>query len=119
MGHRDWTPGTVLKKLGTPRSYLIKTCEGSGLRRNRTRLRPDQNPNNNPEICHKQITTESPDDMNEIDGETVEYTQQQKQTESPAERTIPETLSNGVSTPKRTECEKRIIKKRARFQDYV
>ncbi|GBM50173.1 hypothetical protein AVEN_50067-1 [Araneus ventricosus] len=119
MGHRDWTPGTVLKKLDTPSSYLVKTSEGSERRRNRIHLRPDQNPSNSPEICHKQITTERPDDMNEIDGEKVECTQQQKQTESPAKRTVPETLSNGASTPKRTESAKRIIRKSARFQDYV
>ncbi|GBM36846.1 hypothetical protein AVEN_82836-1 [Araneus ventricosus] len=46
MGHIDWTPGTVLKKLDTPRSYLVKTAAGGGPRRNKIHLRPDHNPNN-------------------------------------------------------------------------
>ncbi|GBL72886.1 Uncharacterized protein K02A2.6 [Araneus ventricosus] len=52
MGHRDWTSGSVLKKLDTPRSYLVKTFEGSELRRNRIHLRPDKNRNNSPENCN-------------------------------------------------------------------
>ncbi|GBO17631.1 hypothetical protein AVEN_239094-1 [Araneus ventricosus] len=113
MGHNDWTRGTVLKKLDTPRSYLVKTSSGSELIRNRIHLRPDQNPNNRPEIC-KHMTAERLDDTNETEGEKVESTQQQ--TESPAKLTAPETVSNGVSTSKRTEREKRIIRKPARFR---
>ncbi|GBN22614.1 hypothetical protein AVEN_136785-1 [Araneus ventricosus] len=97
-------------------SYLVKTSEGSELRGNRIHLRPDQYSNNSPKICHKQIATERPDDMNKIDGETVECTQQQEQIESPAKRTVLETLPNGVSTPRRENC---IIRRPSRFQDYL
>ncbi|GBN71552.1 hypothetical protein AVEN_275630-1 [Araneus ventricosus] len=117
MSRRDWALGTILKKLDAPRSYLFKVSAVSELRRNRIHLRPDQNPNNRQEICRKQITAERPDDTNETVGKKVESTQQQ--TESLAELTVPEILSKGVSTPKRTEHEKRNIKKLARFQDCV
>ncbi|GBN54690.1 hypothetical protein AVEN_206927-1 [Araneus ventricosus] len=89
MGHREWTPGTVLKNPDTLCSYVFKTSAGRELKRYRIHLRPDQNPNKSPEICHKQIITERPDDTNETEGEKVDGTQQPKQTESPAKLTVP------------------------------
>lgn len=108
MGHRDWTPGTVVQKLDTPRSYIVKTANGSELRRNRIHIRPNHT-SNSPET--EQMTPKASEDGDE---------ETNKQTESPRKQTptVPNIspTSTSTSTPKR---EKRIIKRPIRFQDYV
>lgn len=42
--HRNWIPAEVIQNESTPRSYKVKTSEGSVLRRNRIHLRPNPNP---------------------------------------------------------------------------
>ena len=37
---QTWTPVEVREETGEPRSYIIKTTDGSELRRNRVQLRP-------------------------------------------------------------------------------
>jgi hypothetical protein len=111
MGHRDWTPGTVVKKLETPRSYLVKTANGSELRRNRVHLRPNQT-TSSPETIDTQMTPKPSNDEGDKEIEN-------KQTESSLKQTVPSTLPNNTSTPKRIEREKRIVKRPIRFQDYV
>ncbi|XP_054717251.1 uncharacterized protein LOC129226646 [Uloborus diversus] len=100
LGHRDWAPGTVIEKLNTPRSYLVKTAAGSELQRNRIHLRPD----------------ESKENMElDVDKEKLKSPCTQIVREDSSENPT-ETLPDNVSTPKR---EKRIIRRPLRFQDYV
>lgn len=117
IGHRDWTPGTVLKKLDTPRSYLVKTTNGSELRRNRVHLRPDGKPSsyNSPETCIPPKTTV----ISEDEGERRLELESKQNKHPPTKQTVPETLPDHMSTPKQENRVKRLIKKPLRFQDYV
>lgn len=120
VGHRNWTPGTVIQKH-SPRSYIVKSSDGAIYRRNRIHLRSrketadaprNENPIHIPNSPQVNISRPQPPD-------NLSITSNPDTSVSDGPNSTPMVLN--VPTPEipKIERPKRTIKPPVRFKDYV
>lgn len=122
-GHRNWVPGTVIRKHETPRSYVVKTENGTELRRNRVHLRPDRTipivEKRKGDIPVTEKTDNGPvPDAN--DGHTLTPSPKSELKTKNVQNRGDETVTDSkLVLPSKTDRPKRLIKPPKRYEDFV